>query len=332
MKNLKKIFNIKDYPLVIAEVGINHNGNLELAKQIIEAAKDSGADVVKLQTFKAESFCSKSSPYFKIFKKCELTKSDILQLITFSKKIKINIFSTVFDNWSLNVWKNLSPVCYKIASGDITYFPLLKKIALTGKPIIVSTGSSNMQEVENALRTIKEVNEKAVIFVLHCISNYPAKVKEVNLLSMVNIKKKFSVEVGFSDHTNNNISSIAASALGAKIIEKHFTIDKSLNGPDHKLSADPYELKKLVKQVKSAYLSRGKENKIPVEKKKTIVAMRRSIFAAIDIKKGQIFNNKMLSFTRPVVGIEPQNYEKVLNRKAKRNIKKGSPIFLKDLN
>ncbi|OUU13559.1 MAG: hypothetical protein CBB97_26015 [Candidatus Endolissoclinum sp. TMED37] len=260
IKKNKVIFEY-DKPFLIAEVGINHNGSLALAKKTILKAKKSGASAVKIQTFKTESFCQNSSKYYSLFKSVELNAKQVSSLYKFAKQNNILLFSSVFDEWSTDLnYKNKAQLL-KIASGDITNLPLIEYASKKKLPIIISTGGSTIKEIEEAVKTVYLINKKIKIALLHCVSKYPAKADECNLKSMLIIKEKFKLPVGFSDHTIGIETSISAVALGAEIIEKHFTLDKNLPGPDHKLSSDPDEFKKLSLVIKTAYLSIGNKKK-----------------------------------------------------------------------
>jgi N,N'-diacetyllegionaminate synthase len=328
---IKKILDNNHGPYTIAEVGINHNGNVSIAKKLIKKAYESGVSSVKLQTFKAESMCLQSSPYYSLFKQCELSSNEIIELNSYANDIGITLFSAVFDEWAVDLWASLNPPLIKIASGDITHIPLIKYTALTGIPMILSTGGSSIEEIENAIDAIRLVNKKSSIALLHCVSNYPTNIEKVNLNCMEEMKNKFKVPIGFSDHTIDNIASISAVAKGAQIIERHFTLDKSMDGPDHQLSSDPEEFKSLIKEIKQAYMARGSYKKHPIEEENFIKAIRRSITSKIKIDKGALIEKHMLIIRRPGTGIQPRDFDKVLNSKAKRDIMPNEIISWKDI-
>tara|TARA_B100000401_G_scaffold395524_1_gene304518 strand:+ start:230 stop:1231 length:1002 start_codon:yes stop_codon:yes gene_type:complete len=318
-------------PFLIAEVGINHNGSIDLAKETILSAHKAGASAVKIQTFKANSLCAEDSQYFSIFKKCEFNEHELKELYTFANNNKINLFSTVFDEWAVDICSTLNPPCIKIASGDITHIPLIEYTASKGFPIILSTGASSIQEIDDAVKAIKRINQKLEYCILHCISNYPTKPSEVNLLAMKTLEEKFRVPIGFSDHTHGNEISLAAISLGANIIEKHFTLDKGLEGPDHSLSSDPKEFENLVQSSVNISMAFGKKEKQAVESKDLIKQIRRSIFANSNIISGTILEKNMISITRPEIGIQPRYLNDILGKKIKNTINKGSPITWEDI-
>ena len=313
-------------PLIIAELGLNHNGSVNLAKKSIRAAKLAGADVVKLQTFKTESLCSAKSKYFKFFKSCELNKKQLINIFNFASEEKIPIFSTVLDQWSADIISDFNPPFIKIASGDITHIPLIKYIAKKNIPIILSTGASNIDEIREAIKSIRNTNKKLPYHLLHCISNYPTNPEETNMLCMKTMKQKFRVPIGFSDHTTSNEASLVAVTLGAEIIEKHFTLDKKLKGPDHALSADPKEFAALVKSLKIVNKIKGQPKKELVEGKKIVFLIRRSLFATRTIKAGEKIKIDDINISRPAKGIQPKFINKVIGKKPTKTIKKNSPI------
>ena len=321
----------KHEPFIIAEVGINHNGDIELAKKTILKAKECGASAVKLQTFRAKTLCLKAAPYYNLFEKCELSESQIKELNDFCKKMNINIFSAVFDEWAINLWSNLNTIAIKIASGDITHIPLLKHAASKGFPMIVSTGGANDLEIKNAVKAIKSVNNNLPISLLHCISNYPTNISDLNLNCIREMKENYKIPVGFSDHTIGINASISAVAIGADLIEKHFTLDKNLEGPDHELSSDPKEFKELVEGIRIAFKAKGNDRKKVVEHKESINAMRRSITSSMDIAKGTKIEKNMLVIRRPGDGIQPIDIEKIIGLEAKINIKSNKTIYWDDI-
>ena len=321
----------KDGPFIIAEVGINHNGDIELAKKTIVKAHECGASAVKLQTFQADTMCLKSSPYYDLFKKCELTETESKVINDLCDKLNIFLFTTVFDEWAVDTWMQFNPKLIKIASGDITHIPLIEYTASKGIPIILSTGGSSIKEIEVALNAIYDQNKKLDVSILHCVSNYPTKPEEANLNCIQDLKVKLNLPVGFSDHTKGNIVSISAIASGASIIEKHFTLDQNLDGPDHKLSSNPKEFKELVRDIKIAYLARGNKSKQPVEDKNFIKEIRRSISASVDITKGSIIDKSMIVIRRPGYGIQPKDIDKLIGAKAKNDIQKDHIISWKDI-
>jgi len=321
----------KHEPFIIAEVGINHNGDIELAKKTILKAKECGASAVKLQTFRAKTLCLQAAPYYNLFEKCEFSESQIKELNEFCKNLNINIFSAVFDEWAINLWSNLNTIAIKIASGDITHIPLLKHAASKGFPMIVSTGGASDLEIKNAVKAIKSVNNNLPISLLHCISNYPTNISDLNLNCIREMKENYKIPIGFSDHTIGISASISAVAIGADLIEKHFTLDKNLEGPDHKLSSDPKEFKELVQGIRIAFKARGNDRKKVVEHTESINAMRRSVTSSIDIAKGTKIEKNMLVIRRPGDGIQPIDIEKIIGLEAKINIKSNKTIYWDDI-
>jgi N-acetylneuraminate synthase/N,N'-diacetyllegionaminate synthase len=325
---------------IIAEAGVNHNGSVEMAKKLIDAAKDAGADAVKFQTFKAEDVViekAEKAEYqkettgteesqYEMIKQLELQENDFKELADYAKKKGIIFLSSPFDKESVDLLEGMNVPAYKIASGEITNFPLLKHIAKKGKPIILSTGMSTLGEVEEALNVFRSEGIEEVIL-LHCVSNYPAMMVDVNLRALETLKQAFQIPVGFSDHTLGITVPIAAVALGACVIEKHFTLDRSLPGPDHKASLEPDELKEMVKAIRDVEKSLGDGLKRPTKSEEEIKrAARRSIVAKVDILKGTIIIEDMLDLKRPGTGIEPKYMEMIIGKRAKIDIKKEDLI------
>ena len=321
--------------MVISEAGVNHNGDLGLAKKLIEVAAKSGADYVKFQTFNAERLVTKkarkaryqmrnsnsSESQFEMLKSLELSETMHRELIEESGVQGIGFISTAFDIESANMLLLLGQDIFKIPSGEITNLPYLRHIGSFGKKIILSTGMSNLQEVSDALK-ILEVSgtPKSQITVLHCASAYPAPISEVNLLAMQTIKENLDVAVGYSDHTIGIEVSIAAVALGATVIEKHFTLDRNLPGPDHLASLEPDELKSMVSQIRNieVALGDGVKRAMPSELE-NISLVRRSIVANYAIKKGEIFSELNLAAKRPGTGISPMDWDRIIGNKARRD-------------
>ena len=333
----KKVF-------IIAEAGVNHNGSAEVAKKMIGAAAKAGADAVKFQTFKAESIVSEFSPkaryqekitgnkesQFEMIKKLELDLDAHKKLIEYCKKKRIDFLSTPFDLESIELLHNLGLQTFKISSGEITNLPYLRKIGALKKKIVISTGMANLKEVAAALNTlIKRGTPKKNITILHCNTEYPTPYKDVNLKAMQTIKDKFNVKVGYSDHTLGTEIPIAATALGASVIEKHFTLDKNMKGPDHKASLEPDEFRNMVRAVRNAEeaLGSGVKRNSPSEIKNKI-AIRKSLVAAEDIKKWEKFTGKNITAKRPAIGISPMKWQKIIGKTAKKDFKKDEPIKL----
>ena len=294
---------------VIAEAGVNHNGSLELAKQLVDAAKDAGADCVKFQTFVSKNIVSKNAykaeyqkmrtsadeSQFDMLKKLELSFDEFAELNEYCKCKNIIFLSTAVDFDSINFLNSLDMAIWKIPSGDITNLPLLIKIAKLNKPVILSTGMSTMDDIRDAINILRE-NGAGEISVLHCTTEYPAPFSDVNLKAMCTIKEKFGVEVGYSDHTKGIEVPVAAVALGAKIIEKHFTLDRNMEGPDHMASLEPDELKAMIDSIRHIELALGDGIKQPTEsEKKNMAVVRKSIIASKDIRKGELLRKRTYS-------------------------------------
>lgn len=335
--------------LIIAEAGVNHNGSMELARQLIEAAANVGADFVKFQTFKAEALVSQSAKkadyqqrnlqdkdqtQFAMLKKLELNKEMHKELITHCKKCGIHFLSTGFDIESIDFLDSLNIPFFKIPSGEITNKPYLEHIAKKGKPVVISTGMADMQEISDALNVlIKGGVDKEQITVLHCNTEYPTPMKDVNLKAMLSIRDAFRVKVGYSDHTLGIEVPIAAVALGATIIEKHFTLDRNLPGPDHKASLEPDELKAMVQTIRNIELAisgSGKKEPSPSELPNKEIA-RKSIHMKKSVPEGTILSKEHLVMKRPGNGISPMEVEKVLGKKVLRNLVEDTLLKWEDL-
>jgi N-acetylneuraminate synthase len=325
---MKKIF-------IIAEAGVNHNGNIDLAYKLIDAAKEAGADAVKFQTFKSEKIISKKAEMadyqkkntgkeesqIEMIKRLELTYNDFSDLKNYCDKKDILFLSTAFDCESIDFIDNLVPM-FKIPSGEINNFPYLEKIAKKNKPIILSTGMANLSDIEKALETIKKMNENIDITVLHCTTNYPCPYDEVNLKAMNTIKNAFKVKVGYSDHTLGVEIPVAAAAMGAEVIEKHFTLDKTLPGPDHKASLEPNELKDMVEKIRNIERAMGDGIKKPNTSEENIKsAARKSLVAKADIKKESILKKENFEIKRPGNGISPEFLDILIGKKLIKDIR-----------
>jgi len=328
--------------LIIAEAGVNHNGSLRLAKGLVDAAIYAGADIVKFQTFISENVVSKhakkadyqnvSAPVnesqLEMVKKLELSFEKFIELRDYCFEKNIEFLSTAFDLDSVEFLDRLGMSRWKVPSGDITNLPYLIKIAQLNKPIILSTGMSTMDDVESAICVLKE-NGAGEITVLHCTTEYPTPFNDVNLLAMVTIKEKFDVKVGYSDHTIGIEVPIAAAALGATVIEKHFTLDRNMKGPDHKASLEPNELKAMVESIRHIEFALGDGMKFPVEsEKKNMAVARKSIIAKRDIAAGEIYSEKNLIVKRPGDGISPMRWFDVLGKTATRDFQEDELIEL----
>jgi N-acetylneuraminate synthase len=323
---------------------VNHNGSLDLAYQLIDVAKEAGADAVKFQTFKAENVVSRlgdkaeyqkkmtgsDKSQLEMIKKLEISFEDFIKLKKYCNKKGIMFLSTPFDHQSIDFLYNLIDI-YKIPSGEIINHPYLKHIAAKNKPIIMSTGMANLGEVEEAINTIRAVNSKAKISLLHCTTNYPTPYEEVNLKAMQTLADAFKLPVGYSDHTLGIEVPVAAVAMGAKIIEKHFTLDKNLSGPDHKASLEPDELKGMVKVIRNIEVAMGdgikKPNKSEIEIMKVA---RRSLIATRDIRAGEIIKESDITIKRPGTGVLPKFKEIIIGMKILKNVSKDEIIKWED--
>ena len=330
--------------LIIAEAGVNHNGDIELAKKLIDVAADAGADLVKFQTFSAGRLVTQSASkaeyqvlstdkiesQHEMLRKLELTESMHHELINHGTNRKIGFFSTGFDIESINFLASLGQELFKIPSGEITNLTFLQHIGGLGKKVLLSTGMSNMHEVAAALDALQLAGTpKNRITVLHCTSSYPAEMSDVNLRAMLSIQKEFGVEVGYSDHTLGIEVAIAAVALGAKVIEKHFTLDRNMTGPDHKASLEPDELIRMVAGVRSIEKALGDGNKVITQNEiQNRDVARKSIVASRDIQAGEVFTENNLTAKRPGTGISPMEWDEVIGTKAKQGYVKDDLIQL----
>ena len=322
-----------DKVFVIAEAGVNHNGDIKIAKQLIDAASAAKADAVKFQTFKTENLVcktakkaeyqleitDKSETQFEMLKKLELTEQMHKELMQYCDKKKIMFLSTPFDIESIKLLSDLGMQIFKIPSGEITNLPYLREIARQQKKVILSTGMSNLDEVKAAVDVLKN-NESKDITLLHCNTQYPTPVSDVNLLAMVKMQEELGLPVGYSDHTQGIEIPIAAVALGATVIEKHFTLDKNMEGPDHKASLEPHELKQMVDGLRKIECALGYGIKQVSESEKANVSVvRKSIVAAVNIKNGEKFTEKNLTTKRPGNGISPMRWDEVVGTIANRD-------------
>lgn len=321
------------HTLVIAEAGVNHNGSLEIAKQLIDVAAEAGVDYVKFQTFKTELLVSKSAvkaeyqqknlcdgndSQYQMLKQLELSREQHLILIDYCKKKGVKFLSTAFDLDSIDFLTEIHLGLWKIPSGEITNYPYLRKIARRGEPVILSSGMSGYREIEEALAVLEEngVRHNDII-ILHCNTEYPTPMEDVNLRAMQSIAERFHVEVGYSDHTRGIEVPIAAVALGASVIEKHFTLDRNMEGPDHKASLEPDELKRMVSSIRNIEKALGDtEKRITPSEVKNVEVARKSIVAASKIEKGEIFTEQNLTVKRPGNGISPMQWLDVVGKTA----------------
>ena len=321
--------------LIIAEAGVNHNGDLSLGEKLIEVAADCGADFVKFQTFTAENLVTpytkvaeyqknnsgKENTQLNLLKKLELSRDHHFKLKQKSVDLNINFMSTAFDVESSDFLKELGQEVFKIPSGEITNLPLLRHIGRYQKEIILSSGASNMSEINAALEVLTSAGTQLnKITVLHCTSAYPANFNEVNLFAMEKISTEFGVKVGYSDHTLGIEIAIAAVALGATIIEKHFTLSRNMEGPDHQSSLEPHELNQMIKSIRNVEKAFGDGiKKATLSELQNVNLIRRSIVAKKAIKKGELFNEENLTSKRPANGISPMNWEMIIGKESIRD-------------
>lgn len=318
---------------IIAEAGVNHNGNIEIAKKLIDEAVRCGVDAVKFQSFKAKNLVTKVAKQadyqkenmgkevsqYDMLKALELSDEEHIELISYCNEKGIMFLSSPFDLESIDMLNNLGIEIFKVPSGEIENVPYLRKIAKTGKKVILSTGMSNLADIEFALDILKGAGARD-ISVLHCNTDYPTKMEEVNLRAMNTIGNAFSVEIGYSDHTKGIEVPIAAVALGAKIIEKHFTLDRNMEGPDHKASLEPNELKNMVDSIRNIEIALGDGVKALTDsEKKNIKIARKSIISSTSIKAGEVFTEDNLTIKRPGTGLSPKMWDEILGKKAKKD-------------
>lgn len=327
--------------LIIAEAGVNHNGDIKIAKELVCEAKRCGADMVKFQTFLPEKLASRHAvmadyqkknlgldePQEEMLSKLTLKREEYVLLADYCREMGIRFLSTPFEIESMQFLNDLQDM-WKIPSGEITNYPYLVEIAKTGKEIILSTGMSTLREVEDALAVLQG-NGAGKITLLHCTTNYPTPYEDVNLKAMQTMKDAFGLDVGYSDHTQGIEVPIAAAALGATVIEKHFTLDRTMEGPDHKASLEPDELEAMVKAIRNIEKAMGDGIKVPSESEKAnIGVVRKSIFAASSIKAGEILTEESLTTKRPGTGISPMRWNEVLGTRAVRDFEEDELIEL----
>lgn len=334
-----------NHTIIIAEAGVNHNGSIELAKLLIDEAVESGVDYIKFQTFKSENLVTRTakqadyqkknigdSDYsqYHMLKELELSEEQHFELIEYCNKKGIKFFSTAFDMDSIDFLTSLNLGLWKIPSGELTNYSYVKKIASFGEPVILSTGMSSTEEISDTVNLLVSCGlPKEKITILHCNTEYPTPMCDVNLLAMNSIKKQFQTEIGYSDHTVGIEVPIAAVALGAKVIEKHFTLDRNLPGPDHKASLEPSELKAMVSAIRNIEQALGsEEKKVSSSEMKNKAVARKSIVAAKAIKAGEMFSEENLTVKRPGIGISPMKWESVIGQVAIRDFEQDELIEL----
>ncbi len=352
MKEIKIGNNIigRDSIFIIAEAGVNHNGSLELAKKLVDVAKEAGADAVKFQSFTTENIATQFAPkagyqkrttdekesQFEMLKKLELKARDFVELKEYCDKKGILFLSTPHTVDTLEYLDNIMPA-YKIGSGDLTNLPVLEEIAKRQKPMIISTGMANLEEVKEYINTVKKINDKLIV--LHCTTEYPCKREDVNLRAMETLMKEFpDLPIGYSDHTEGIEVSLMAAKLGAQVIEKHFTLDKNMPGPDHKASMNPQELKEMVNRIKREEypeldeivlgLSDKKPTKIEIDNAKIA---RKSLVTNFFVPKGTILTKEMIGIKRPGTGIMPKYLNNILGKKTLKDLVPTELIDIGDI-
>lgn len=331
--------------LVIAEAGVNHNGSLILAKQLVDKAVEAGVDIVKFQTFKSELLVSKVAKQAEyqqrnigkkdegqlaMLKKLELSQQDHEELIAYCEEKGIRFFSTAFDMDSIDYLHSLNMGLWKIPSGEVTNYPYLRKIAQYREPVILSTGMCELSDIEAAVKVLLSFGVKREdITILHCNTEYPTPFQDVNLRAMLEIGERFGVQVGYSDHTKGIEVPIAAVALGATVIEKHFTLDKNMEGPDHKASLEPGELKAMVEAIRNIEQALGTGHKtVSTSERKNIEIARKSIVAARPIKMGEVLTEENITVKRPGNGISPMRWNEVIGSCAIKDFEEEEVIVL----
>lgn len=327
---------------IIAEAGVNHNGSFELAKKLVDKAVWAGADCIKFQTFNSKNLVSKnaqkaeyqkkttdsSESQLDMLKKLELSKEEFVELRDYCNQKEIMFLSTPFDLESIDFLASIGVRTWKIPSGEITNYPFLRAIGKRKESVIMSTGMCTLDEVRDTIKVLKDFGTTDITL-LHCTTEYPAPYDSVNLNAMLTLQNEFAFKVGYSDHTNGIEIPVAAVAMGATVIEKHFTLDKNMEGPDHKASLEPDELKQMVQSIRNVEAALGDGTKQPSDvEKKNIAIARKSIVAACDIKKGEMFTEENLTAKRPGNGISPMNWAEVLGKIAKRDFSEDELIEL----
>ncbi len=332
--------------IIIAEAGVNHNGSLELAKSLVDKASEAGVDYIKFQTFSAEKLVTKHARQaeyqrknmgggednqYQMLKKLELSPADHKALVDYCFEKDIKFFSTAFDLDSIDFLHSLNLGLWKIPSGEVTNYPFLKRIAAYDEKTILSTGMCDMEDVRAAVNVLyKNGLSKEHLVLLHCNTEYPTPFEDVNLKAMDALRNEFGVEVGYSDHTRGIEVPIAAVALGAAVIEKHFTLDRGMDGPDHKASLEPGELAAMVNAIRNIEKAVGGDGTkhVSESERKNLVVARKSIVAACSIRRGEVLTEKNLTVKRPGTGISPMLWEEVMGKVAKRDFNEDEPIEL----
>jgi N,N'-diacetyllegionaminate synthase len=337
-------FFVKNSVYIIAEIGVNHNGDLRMAENLIIAAKQAGADAVKFQTFAADRLAlhstkkckyqerdTKSKSHYEMLKRLELSSTEHIQLSNFCREMKIDFISTPYDIESARFLLSIDICCFKVASADIVDHPLHKFIASTKKPVIISTGMSTLEEIKDVVNIYRDHKSEDIVL-LHGVSNYPCSDGSLNMRSMQTIKNIFDIPVGFTDHSIGETAAIISVALGGVVIEKHLTLDKSLEGPDHLASSDPLEFKNYVKQIRQSEIALGSAFKQPQQEEMDMLEVsRKSIVLCVPKKKGTVVLQKDLVCKRPGIGITPNFIDDVVGKVMLRNCDENHILQWSDL-
>lgn len=338
-------FENNNKTFIIAELSANHGNDINIAKKTIQSAKESGADAIKIQTFTADTMTLDcDNDYFRVkggtlwdgrtlydlYEEAYMPWEWQKQLMEYANRIGITFFSTPFDKTSVDFLEDIDVPAYKVASYEIMDIPLIEYIASKGKPVIISTGVASLSDIEEVINACKRMGNNQIIL-LKCTSSYPAKIEDANLNTIPNMKETFGVEVGLSDHTLGITVPVVSVALGAKVIEKHFILDKSIGGPDASFSLEPHEFKQMVESVRDAEKALGKVDYSMNENKKNSRILGRSLFVVKDVKEGEKFTEENVRSIRPGYGLKPVHYKTILGKTASKDIKKGSPLIWENI-
>lgn len=337
----ERMIGIGEPIFIIAEAGVNHNGSLKKAKKLVDAAIDAHADAVKFQTFKVENLLLRNAQkpkyqqekkiadsQYEMLKKLELTEKEHRILFGYARKKGIIFLSTPYDIESVGLLDRIGVDAYKLSSIEIVNHPFIDYVFRKGKPVIMSTGLSTEDEIDEAISVVEGTGYKHNLILLHCHFNYPTKLENVNMNVMTALQKRYNVPVGFSDHTQGIVAPIVAASLGARVIEKHLTLNKNLPGPDHEASLEPHELKNMVKSIRDVEKILGAPSRVPSEQELSNMASRKSVILLTDVKKGEVITDKVLGMKRPGTGIWStyKNLSQLIGKKAKTNLKKDTII------
>jgi len=339
IKVANRVISRNNRPYIIAELSANHDGSIEIAKKSILAAKNSGANAIKIQTYTPDTMTIdsnledfqindglwKGSSLYELYSQAYTPYEWHRELFDYASKIDITIFSSPFDETAVDLLESLNAPAYKIASFELIDLPLIKLVARTKKPLLMSTGMASLDEIGEAVETAKSAGNQNILL-FHCISSYPAPIEESNLNNILFLKKTFNLEVGLSDHSTSNIASILAISLGASAIEKHFKLDRSINGVDSSFSLNQKQFNSLVKECNVAWSALGKSSFSRANAEKENMKFRRSIYFVKDLKKGDIISVSSIKKIRPGYGLSPKYFDDLLGRKVKHDVKRGEAV------